>query len=254
MEIWLYAIGSTVVVSLVSLIGIFFLSWNKTKLQNIVFILVSFAVGALFGDAFLHLIPESTAIHSSPQTTGILIILGILMFFVLEKFLLWRHDHGLESAGHQIKPIGFMSLIADGVHNLIDGLLIGASFMVSPELGITTTIAIVLHEIPQEIGDFGILTHSGFSVKKSIWLNLASALTAIVGAALVLIVGERIENMVNYIIPIAAGGFIYLAGSDLIPELKKDTGFKRSLIQIVCIIGGLLIILAFHFLPHAHHH
>jgi zinc and cadmium transporter len=252
METWIFSICATIVVSLVSLIGIFFLTWNKTKLQGIVFILVSFAVGALFGDAFFHLIPESTSLHTNPHITGYLIVLGLLVFFILEKFLLWRHDHSPEATEHQLKPLGFMSLAADGVHNFIDGVLIGASFMVSPELGVTTTIAIVLHEIPQEIGDFGILTHSGFSVKKAIGLNLATALTAVLGAVLVLLVGERVEHLVNYIVPIAAGGFIYLAGSDLIPELKKETGFRKSIIQIACIIGGLLLIAAFHIVQHLH--
>lgn len=254
METWLYTIGATLLVSLVSLVGILFLSWNKKRLQKIIFILVSLAVGALFGDAFFHLIPESNSLHTDPHVTGNMVVLGILMFFVLEKFLLWRHDHSVKVTKHQIKPLGIMSLAADGVHNFIDGVLIGASFMVSPELGITTTLAIILHEIPQEIGDFGVLIHSGFSVRKAIWLNLATALTAVLGAVLILIVGKQVENLVNYIVPLAAGGFIYLAGSDLIPELKKENSFKKSLLQIACISAGLLLILMFHFIGHAHHH
>ncbi|MBP1664122.1 MAG: family metal transporter [Bacteroidetes bacterium] len=250
---WIYVIGATLLVSIVSVVGIVFLSWNKDRLQKIIFILVSLAVGALFGDAFLHLIPESIELHTNPHTTGILVIVGILFFFTLEKFLLWRHDHRVSSPENDIKPLGYMSLMADGFHNLIDGVLIGASFMVSPELGFTTTVAIVLHEIPQEIGDFGVLTHSGFSVRKAIWLNLVTALTAVLGAVLVLLLGSQIENIINYIVPIAAGGFIYLAGSDLIPELKKENSIGKSLLQFLCILSGLGLILLFHFMSHSHH-
>lgn len=247
METWIYAIGATLLVSVVSLVGILFLSWNTIRLKKIVFVLVSLAVGALFGDAFFHLIPESANLHTDPHATGILVVVGILFFFILEKFILWRHDHTISESTKHIKPLGYMSLAADGIHNLIDGVLIGASFMVSPELGFSTTLAIVLHEIPQEIADFGVLTHSGFSVQKAIWLNLGTALTAVLGAALVLIIDQRVENFVNYIVPVAAGGFIYLAGSDLIPELKKENSIKKSMMQFVCILAGLGLILLFHF-------
>lgn len=253
METWIYTIGATLLVSLVSLVGILFLSWNRNRLQKTIFILVSLAVGALFGDAFFHLIPESNSLHADSHITGYMVVLGILIFFVLEKFLLWRHNHSAELTHQPIKHLGIMSLVADGVHNFIDGVLIGASFMVSPELGFTTTVAIVLHEIPQEIGDFGVFTHSGFSVRKAIWLNLGTALTAVLGAVLVLLLGSQIENIINYIVPIAAGGFIYLAGSDLIPELKKENSMGKSLLQFLYILCGLELILLFDFMSHSHH-
>jgi zinc and cadmium transporter len=247
-SIWIQALISTILVSAVSLVGIAFLSMNQVRLQKIVFILVSFAVGALFGDAFFHLLPESIEMHQKPVLVGGLIIAGLLAFFILEKFILWRHDHRVQSDNHEIKPLGYMSLVADGFHNFIDGILIGASFLVSPHLGITTTLAVILHEIPQEIGDFGVLIHSGFSVRKALWLNFLTACTAIAGTTVVLLFGNMVQGIVNYIIPFAAGGFIYLAGCDLIPELKKENTIKQSSLQLCCILLGMLMLYIFRFL------
>jgi zinc and cadmium transporter len=248
MSIWIQALLSTILVSIVSLVGIGFLSMNQQRLQKIIFILVSFAVGALFGDAFFHLLPESIEMHENPTLVGGLIIAGLLSFFSLEKFILWRHDHRIQHDHKTIKPLGYMSLVADGFHNFIDGVLIGASYLVSPHLGITTTIAVILHEIPQEIGDFGVLVHSGFSVRKALWLNFITACTAILGTIVVLFLGNSINSMVNYTIPFAAGGFVYLAGCDLIPELKKNNSVKQSLLQLFCIIMGMLMLYAFRFI------
>jgi zinc and cadmium transporter len=248
MIIWLFALISTLLVSIVSLAGIGFLSINPARLQKIVFILVSFAVGALFGDAFFHLLPESVETHDNPVLVGGLVMSGILAFFILEKIILWRHDHRLHNNNRQIKPLGYMSLAADGFHNFIDGILIGASYLVSPDIGITTTLAVILHEIPQEIGDFGILVHSGLKVRKALWLNFLTACMAVAGTIVVLILGQKMHDLVNYIIPFAAGGFIYLAGCDLIPELKKDIGIKQSLIQLGCIFTGILLLYAFRFI------
>jgi zinc and cadmium transporter len=248
MNIWIPALISTILVSVVSLVGIGFLPMNQARLQKIIFILVSFAVGALFGDAFFHLLPESIEMHNDPSLVGRLIIAGLLTFFILEKFILWRHDHRLQGHNHKIKPFGYMSLLADAFHNFIDGVLIGASYLVSPNLGFTTTLAVILHEIPQEIGDFGVLVHSGFSVRKALWFNFLTACTAIAGTAFVLLFGLNIHGLVNYIIPFAAGGFIYLAGCDLIPELKKENSIKQSLLQLCCIVLGMLMLYAFRFL------
>ncbi|NJK97106.1 MAG: ZIP family metal transporter [Bacteroidales bacterium] len=248
MNTWASALLSTLLVSIVSLVGIGFLSMNQQRLQKIIFILVSFAVGALFGDAFFHLLPESIEMHQNPTLVGGLIIAGLLSFFTLEKFILWRHDHRIPHDHKTIKPLGYMSLVADGFHNFIDGLLIGASYLVSPHLGITTTIAVILHEIPQEIGDFGVLVHSGFSVRKALWLNFITACTAVLGTIVVLFLGNSMYSMVNYTIPFAAGGFIYLAGCDLIPELKKNNSVKQSLLQLCCILSGMIMLYLFRFI------
>lgn len=241
-NIWIGSLLSTVIVSLISITGIFFLSLKTSKLQKIVFVLVSFAVGALLGNVFFHLLPESFELIENTTVIAILVMAGILLFFVMEKFLHWHHGHKIEDTHHH-KPrsYGYISLFADGVHNFTDGILIAAGWMVSPEIGIATTLAVVLHEIPQEISDFGILIHAGFTAKKALWLNFYAALAAVLGNVITLLLGTSIESLSVYVLPVAAGGFIYLAGTDLMPELNKDRSKLNSLIQLVVIIAGLLL-------------
>ncbi|NJD75695.1 MAG: ZIP family metal transporter [Candidatus Methanoperedens sp.] len=221
MNVWIYTIISVILVSSVSLIGIFTLLLNKDIPKKTLLFLVSFAVGGLFGDAFIHLLPESFEKLGANLTTSLYIVLGILIFFALEKFIRWRHCHIASPEGHT-HPVAVMNLIGDSIHNLIDGMLIGASYTVSNPIGISTTLAIILHEIPQEMGDFGVLLQSGFSVKKAVAFNFLSALTAILGAIISLFAGSHIEGYSSILLPITAGGFIYIAGSDLIPELQHE--------------------------------
>jgi zinc and cadmium transporter len=237
MNVWGYSIISVIVVSLISLIGIAALLLNK-EIKKITLLLVSFAVGGLFGDAFIHLVPESFEEIENTLAIPLLILFGILIFFVLEKFLRWRHCHLSETEEH-IHPVVTMNLIGDAVHNLIDGMVIGATYMVSIPLGLTTTIAIVLHEIPQEMGDFGVLVHGGLSVKKAIAFNFFSALCAVLGAILSLTIGPHLQGYTVSLVPITAGGFIYIAGSDLIPELQHDVQLSRSLLQFALIVLGI---------------
>jgi zinc and cadmium transporter len=237
--VWLYSLSSVLVVSLLSFSGALVLFLKKDALKNILLILVAFSTGALLGDAFVHLIPEAVRDAGELNTEiSILIFAGILLFFVLEKFLRWRHCHDIDCEVHP-KHLGIMNLVGDSVHNFIDGVLIAASFMVSIPLGIATTIAVIAHEVPQELGDFGVLLHSGFSKSKAILFNFYTALTAVAGALLTLIIGGRAENLSLYIVPITAGGFIYIALSGLMPELHKEQGIKRSFIQLLAIIIGL---------------
>ena len=249
MNIWILSLVSVIIVSALSLIGIVFLSVKPARLQKIIFILVSFAIGGLYGDAFLHLLPESMNILHNRVLIGGLIISGILVFFVLEKFILWRHEHHiLSNVKTVIKPLGYINLFADSFHNFIDGVLIGSSYMVNLQIGITTTIAVILHEIPHELGNFGVLIHSGFSIKRALWFNFLSACTAILGAVTALIFGQGINGFSNFVLPFAAGGFIYLAGSDLVPELKKNSTIKQSVNQFIFIVLGIMLLFAFKFL------
>jgi zinc and cadmium transporter len=229
-------------VSLVSLIGITTLSLKQDFLKRALFLLISLAAGALLGDAFIHLLPEAFEEASNPLTVSLLVLAGILTFFVLEKFLHWHHSHGEDefSAEHaRIHPVGHLVLVSDGVHNLVDGLAIGAAFLVSPEVGIATAIAIALHEIPQEIGDFGLLIHAGFSRTKALLLNFASALTAFLGLGLAFWLSSLGESLAPLIAAFAAGNFIYIALADLVPELQKTKGGGRSVLQFVVIVIGL---------------
>ena len=240
MTIWIYTIVSVVIVSLISLIGVFTLALKKDRLQKILLFLVSFAVGGLFGDALIHLIPESFEKLGFRLLTSLGILSGILLFFVLEKFLRWQHCH-IPACHDHTHPVVTLNLVGNTVHNLIDGMIIAASFLVSVPIGITTTLAVVLHEIPQELGHFGILVHGGLSVKKALIYNFLSALASIAGAILLLIVGPHIQGLTLYLLPITAGGFLYIAGSDLIPELHHgtDVKFSTSLIQFLLIIFGI---------------
>jgi zinc and cadmium transporter len=245
-ETYLFIFGSVLIISLVSQVGVLALSINNKVLKSIVFFLVSLSAGALFGDAIIHLIPEALEEARPALYTSLLIIAGILLFFILEKFLHWHHTHGEDTADHEHKedeehvhPRGVMILVSDGVHNFLDGLIIASSFMVDIRLGIATTIAVFLHEIPQELGDFGVLIHAGYSRAKALFYNFISAIFAVLGALVIVLIGEAGLAITSIMLPIAAGGFIYIAGSDLIPELQKTTNTKKSVLQFVAMLIGI---------------
>lgn len=252
--VWLYALGSVVAVSLISLIGVFTLSLNEKRLERFLFLLVALSAGALFGDVLIHLLPEIFRTGSqTPVFSSLTIAAGILLFFILEKFFHWHHSHAIdgehESCQHaHIKPLGRLNLIADGFHNFLDGLTIGVSFLAGPTIGLASTIAVILHEIPQEIGDFGILLHSGYTRQRALALNLLSALFAVIGTIIALWIGTRISIFNQLLLPLAAGGFLYLAGSDLVPELQRTTDPKKSLWQLTAMTVGIALMVALVFL------
>ena len=241
MEIWVYSLISVFLISLLSFVGVLFLALKTAQLKKILLFLVSLAAGGLLGGAFIHLLPEVTS-QGWSLNVSLFVLAGILVFFILEKFISWRHCHIPTSKNHP-HPLALMNLIGDAFHNFIDGMLIGGSFLASFNLGLMTSIAVALHEIPQEIGDFGVLVHGGFSRKKALLFNFASALTAFLGLGVSLIVGSQIVGFSQLIISFTAGGFIYIAGADLIPELKKETNFKKSLAQFLGLVLGILIML-----------
>jgi zinc and cadmium transporter len=239
---WLFAISSVVLVSLVSLIGAIAIAISDLRLRQIIFVLVSLATGAMFGDAFIHLLPEAFQ-HDRPSIlTSLLVLAGIFAFFTLEKFLRWRHAH--RPAEGRIHTLGYMNLVADGVHNLMDGVLIGASYAAGPRVGITTTLAVLLHEIPQELGDFGILIHAGFSKGRALLFNFLSATLAIGGAVLSLLASTRVTDFSEMMLPLTAGGFIYIAGADLMPELQSELKPSKSLVQLGAMLTGVALMLA----------
>lgn len=238
-----YAFISVFIVSLVSLVGVFSLSLRGDVLKKYINFFISLAIGALLGDAFIHIIPEAFESGLGANLTSILIISGILLFFIIEKFIHWHH-HGEDKEEKHIHPVGKLILFTDGLHNFIDGAIIGASFLVSIPVGIATTVAVILHEIPQEIGDFAVLVHAGYTKKRALLLNFISALASFLGLFVVYIFGNIIENAALYFIPIAAGGFIYIAVADLIPELHKTKNLKHSLIQLGIIMLGVISMIA----------
>lgn len=239
----LYILGSVLVTSLISLVGVLGLSLSPHTLRTWLWAMVGLAIGALLGDVFIHIIPETFS-EQTALSTPLLLIAGILIFFILEKVLHWHHHHEPEHSTDCPHPIGRLTLVSDSVHNLIDGLLIAASYLVSIEIGIATTIAVVLHEIPQEIGHFGVLIHAGYSRHKALWYNFLSALTSFVGAGIALVVGTASEQFVLWLLPLTAGGFIYIALSDLVPELHKERGVAQSVTQVVAILVGVALMAA----------
>ncbi len=240
--IWLYTLASVILVSMISLIGILALSIKESILKRILIVLVSFSAGALLGDAFIHLLPEIVEEEGFVLEISLYTLSGILVFFVLEKLIFWRHCHVLTSDEH-IHTFTYMNLIGDGIHNFIDGMIIAGSYMVNMSLGAATTIAVILHEVPQEIGDFSVLVYGGFTKSKALFYNLIAALGALIGAVLMLVIGSYISQLHVFLVPFTAGGFIYVAGTDLIPELQKEVRASVSVIQMISLVFGIGVML-----------
>ena len=234
LEVWLYALISVLIVSLVSLIGIFTLFLNSKKLEKILIYFVAFSAGALFAGAFLHLLPEALE-ELPPATTFIYALIGFSLFFLMERLFHWRHCHEGKCDVHAFT---YLNLFGDGFHNFIDGLVIAASFIVSVPLGIATSIAVASHEIPQEIGDFGVLVYGGVSKSRALFFNLLSALTAVLGGVIGFYLSSAVSGLAPMLLPITAGGFMYIAASDLIPELHKEkNNYKANLAFVLFILG-----------------
>ena len=235
MQVLFLIILSTLFVSLLSFVGILTLLMKKRVLEKILLSLVALSAGALMGGAFLHLIPE--ALESSANVF-IYVLFGFILFFLVEKVLHWRHCHNEKC---EIHSFAYMSLFGDGVHNFIDGLIIAASFVADIGLGIVTVFAIVLHEVPQEIGDFGVLLYAGFNKKKALFLNFLTALTALFGGVLGYFLVGYFENFLGFLLGFAAGGFIYIAASDLIPEIRKEAKFSKLVSNFSIFLAGIII-------------
>jgi len=216
--------------------------------------LVSYATGALLGAAFLALIPHSLEgkFKIDVHDLGMTILLGLLAFFVMEKLVIWRHCHSehceahSEPLEHSHKTAGTLVLIGDGIHNFIDGILIAAAFITDIHLGIVTSIAVATHEIPQEVGDFAVLLHSGFSRAKALFFNVLSSLTTVLGALLAYFSMENLQAYLPYVLAIAASSFIYIAVADLIPGLHKRTQLLVGFQQMLLISAGVITIYIAH--------
>lgn len=249
--VFLYILVSVIAVSLISLIGIAVLGLKEKLMGRIVSLLVSFATGAMLGSAFLHLLPEAVEEAGGEAATGgllamfLYVLLGIIIFFIIEKFVHWRHCHesGDDSTGEECKihPTAYLNIVGDAVHNFMDGIVIATGFSAGIGTGIASTIAIAIHEIPQEIGDYGILLHSGMDKKKALLYNFGSALFAVFGAVLAFYFINSISALGTILVPIAAGGFIYIASADLIPTLHKETSPMRTAAQFVMMILGIAV-------------
>ncbi|MBX5481637.1 MAG: ZIP family metal transporter [Myxococcaceae bacterium] len=235
----LYALASVVVVSLASLVGVLGLSWSPDRIRRVARSLVAFAVGALLGDAFIHLLPAAYA-RGRPGVVSAWVLGGVAVFFVVEKLL---RSARIKVRG--IAPAVGVNLFGDGLHNLIDGMLIGASYLASPVLGLSTTLAVLLHELPQELGDFGILVHGGLSPGHAVLWNLLSASAAIAGTTIALLVGTQVASFGVALLPLTAGGFVYIACADLIPDLHAaSTSPRAATTQLLWMCAGAGVMFA----------
>lgn len=243
-----YILISVFLVSLMAFVGVITLYLKPKFLEKILFGLVSFAAGALLGAAFLDLLPEALEKNGGPVLVYALV--GVVVFYILETFLFWYHCHygHHHHHHHHMGSIAFLNLFGDGVHNFVDGMIIAAAYLSSIPVGIAATVAVILHEIPQELGDFGILIYGGLSRKKALFFNFLCACTSVLGALAVYLFSTRIQNISAILVPFAAGGFIYIASADLLPELHKERDLKKALIQLIYFLLGIAIIYAMTFI------
>jgi len=234
---------STFVVSLISFAGAIILILKEKVLNKILLVLVAFSTGALLGGAFFHLIPEAIERVGIEGIFKIFLILifGFCFFFILENFIKWHHHHAIFHP--EIKPFSYLILVADSIHNFIDGLIIAASFVVSFPIGIATTLTVFFHEIPQEIGDFGVLIFGGFKKLKAVFINFLSAIFAVFGGFLGFLIAEKIGNSIVFLLPFAAGNFIYIAASDLLPEIRREESLRKSAIYFFVFLLGIILML-----------
>ncbi len=234
METVVYAIISVVLVSLASMCGIV-LSWMSQKVfDRLLFVLVSFAVGTMLGTVLFDLLPEAYEGIASIANVGWIFFVGFGIFFLLENL----HFHHTNEGDKNIRR-GYMNLIADGLHNFTDGVLIAASWMISHEIGLVTTLAILLHEIPQELGDYAVLIRIGFAQRKALVFNFLSSLMALCGCLLTLLFAETMRAMSVYLLPFAAGGFVYLSLFALLPMLLRGQHFSRNVLQLLIMLCGM---------------
>lgn len=229
--------SSLLLISLVSIIGIITIKVKPSTLDKWVEYLVAFAIGALIGDVFIHLLPEIAEKGMTPEIS-FSILAGIVVFFLLEKVIHWQHCHHANH-GKTCHRFTYMSLMGDIVHNFIDGVILAGAFMANPVIGFSTTIAVLLHEIPQEMGDYAVLIKGGFTQKKALAYNFLSSLTSFLGAILTIFFSTIIAGITPLLMAFAAGSFLYIAGTDLFPELHKEFSVKKAILQLFFILLGI---------------
>lgn len=246
----IYSLVATFVVSLISFVGILLFFRKVTEKSNFITSLISFAAGALLGDAFLHLIGESISENGYSVEIMICVFAGILLMLVIEAYFHCSHDTTEELKHEHVKKsvLANLNTFGDAIHNFLDGIAIAASFLVSPLAGVASTIAIIVHEIPQEFADVGILLYSGWSKKKVLLVNFLTALTAVLGAIFAFVLSQYVSNAQKFLIPLAAGQFIYIALADLLPEIHEKSGVKKYIIEIGMFCVGFALMYALLFL------
>lgn len=243
MPVIIWIVLSTTLISLIAFTGALVLFLSQALLKRVLLLLVAFSAGALIGGSLLHLLPEALTAFGTSETAVLKIffyfLLGFLLFFVLEQFIKWHHHHAPEHP--EIMPFSYLVLVSDGVHNFIDGLIIAGSFVMGLPLGVATALAVALHEIPQEIGDFGLLVYGGFKRTKALLLNFASALTIVIGGLIGFLLSEKLDKAIMILLPLAAGSFIYIAAADLIPEIRHRVKDRETFLPFFVFLAGLVL-------------
>ena len=235
-----WILAATILVSLASLAGVLVLPFKKKSMDLLLFAVIAFAAGTLLGAAFLDLLPEASE-RIEVSLVFFYALAGILAFFAVEKLIHWHHHH--RGKHHAVeKPLAYLNLIGDSVHNFFDGVAISASFLAGTDVGIATTVAVVLHEIPQEIGDFGLLIYSGFSHRKALFFNLLSALFCVLGAVLFYYFSSAVAGLSSAVLAFTGGMFTYIATSTLLPEFQKETELRKSFLQFTLILLGVFTV------------
>jgi zinc and cadmium transporter len=252
LQLFLWILGSGLLMSAISLLGAVTFVIPERILRSLLLPLVSIAAGSLIGSSLFYLLPESIEAMGNNLSVYGYVVIGFLIFFVLEQFLHWHHTHDADEKSHQHhKPLGYLILMSHGVHNLIDGIAVGGSFLVDPRIGIFAWVGVAMHEIPQKLGDYSILLHSGWAKRKALMYNFLSSLAFPVGGLLVFFLARAID--ITFLLPFTAGMFLYVAAVDLVPEIKHHHRFKTNVIHFLSFIFGLGIILLFR-LQFEHHH
>jgi zinc and cadmium transporter len=235
--------GAIACVSAVPLLALLILVQHEHRLTSMLPYLISLAAGALLGAAIFHLMPEAAEVLGTGRMFAGGIFAGFFGFLLLERFLrLHQHVHRAHGE-HRTAPFAVLNLAGDAVHNFIDGAIIAAAFMMDTRLGVATTFAVIMHEVPQELGDFGVLLHAGHAPRRAILLNFAVATTAFAGGLATLIAGARMQAVVHVLLPVSAGTFLYIAASDLIPELQREQRTSRSVVQVSLVLCGALVLM-----------
>lgn len=238
MSVLAWIVLGGVLMTAIALTGSITLLLKESTLERIIMPLVAFAAGSLLGGAFFHMLPSAADRIADPVVLYAWTLAGFTVFFALEQILHWHHCRRASSDCR--KPLTHLILIGDGLHNFLGGLGVAGVFLVDVRLGIAAWIAAAAHEVPQELGDFAVLIHGGWSKKKALLFNLLSGLTFLIGGVAAWLASTTID--VTFLVPFAAGNFIYIGASDLVPEVNKHGSFAANAVSFACFIGGIALL------------
>jgi len=242
-----WILASTFAISLVAWVGVATLFLREELLDRLLLVLVALAAGGLIGGAFLHLLPRAIAEYGSTDTLPLFlaVVAGFCLFYVLEQFVHWHHHH---AATHEREPVSYLVLVSDTVHNFVDGLVVAGAFLLGVDVGLVTAAAVALHEIPQEIGDFGVLVYGGFDRRRALVLNYLTQTTVVFGGVAGYFLADVVEGTPVMLLPFAAGNFVYIASSDLIPEIKDEENVRTAAVYFAVFLTGILLMLGIKLL------